>query len=62
MIDVYAFATPNSVKVPIARNANGKVPVLLDSDAPHVARWYAALEARPAFQRGVAGVNALVPQ
>ena len=61
MLDVYAFATPNSVKVPIAleelgleytlhgvnirkgeqkapdflaRNANGKVPVLVDSDAP----------------------------
>ena len=59
MIDVYAFATPNSVKVPIAleeldlpyhlygvnvrkgeqkdpkflaRNPNGKVPVLVDSD------------------------------
>ena len=61
MIDVYAFATPNSVKVPIAleemgleynlhavnirtgaqrdpgflsRNPNGKVPVLIDPDTP----------------------------
>ena len=61
MIDVYAFATPNSVKVPIgleemglaytlhavnirkgeqkepaflARNPNGKVPVMVDADAP----------------------------
>jgi glutathione S-transferase len=60
MIDVYAFSTPNSVKVPIAleemgleyrlhsinirkgeqkspdhvmRNANGKVPVMIDHDA-----------------------------
>lgn len=60
MLDVYAFATPNSVKVPIAleemglayrlhpvnirkgeqkgpdhiaRNANGKVPVIVDHDA-----------------------------
>jgi len=60
MLDVYAFATPNSVKVPIAleelglayklhginirkgeqkapeflaRNANGKVPVLVDTEA-----------------------------
>lgn len=61
MIDVYAFSTPNSVKVPIAleelglayalhgvnirqggqkdpaflaRNANAKVPVIVDHDAP----------------------------
>jgi GST-like protein len=31
-------------------------------DTPNVARWYAALEARPAFQRGIAKVNALIPQ
>jgi GST-like protein len=29
---------------------------------PNVARWYAALEARPAFQRGIAHVQALVQQ
>ena len=28
---------------------------------PHLARWYADLEARPAFQRGIDRVNALVP-
>lgn len=28
---------------------------------PHVARWVATLEARPAFQRAIAKVNALVP-
>jgi GST-like protein len=31
-------------------------------DTPNVARWYAALEARPAFQRGIARVNSLIPQ
>jgi GST-like protein len=30
-------------------------------DTPNVARWYAALEARPAFQRGIARVNLLIP-
>jgi GST-like protein len=30
-------------------------------EAPHVARWFEALSARPAFQRGIAQVNALVP-
>jgi GST-like protein len=30
-------------------------------DAPNVARWYAELEARPAIQRAIARVNALVP-
>ncbi|MDX2237130.1 MAG: glutathione S-transferase family protein [Hyphomonadaceae bacterium] len=33
-----------------------------DFDAtPHLAAWYARLEARPAFQRGVAAVEALAP-
>jgi GST-like protein len=31
------------------------------AETPHVGRWYAALEARPAFQRGIARTNALVP-
>ena len=31
------------------------------NDTPHLARWFGMLEARPAFQRGVASVNALVP-
>ncbi|WP_242154313.1 glutathione S-transferase family protein [Sphingomonas sp. BAUL-RG-20F-R05-02] len=30
-------------------------------DAPHVARWYAEVEARAAVQRAIARVNALVP-
>ncbi|EZP52341.1 MULTISPECIES: glutathione S-transferase family protein [Sphingomonas] len=30
-------------------------------DAPHVARWFAAIDARPAVQRAVARVNALAP-
>jgi GST-like protein len=30
-------------------------------DTPHVARWYAEVEARPAVQRAIARVNALVP-
>lgn len=34
--------------------------VALD-DTPHVARWYADIEARPAAQRAIARVNALVP-
>ena len=29
--------------------------------APHVARWFETLSARPAFQRAIAKVNALVP-
>lgn len=28
---------------------------------PHVARWYAAAEARPATQRAIAAVNSLIP-
>lgn len=31
-------------------------------DSPHVARWYAEIEARPAIQRAIESVNALVPQ
>jgi glutathione S-transferase len=30
-------------------------------DTPNVARWYAEIEARPAVQRAIARVNALVP-
>jgi GST-like protein len=30
-------------------------------DTPHVARWYAEVETRPAVQRAIARVNALVP-
>jgi len=31
-------------------------------DTPHVAHWYAAVESRPAVQRAIERVNALVPQ
>ena len=31
------------------------------SETPNLARWYSALESRPAFQRGMAQVNSLVP-
>ena len=31
------------------------------SATPHLARWYDQLESRPAFQRGIARTNALVP-
>ncbi|NVN10159.1 glutathione S-transferase N-terminal domain-containing protein [Nguyenibacter vanlangensis] len=31
-------------------------------DAPNVARWYGTIEARPAVRRGIARVEALVPQ
>lgn len=34
--------------------------VALD-DTPNVARWYADIEARPAVQRAIARVNALIP-
>jgi GST-like protein len=30
--------------------------------APEIARWYAEVEARPAVQRAIVHVNALVPQ
>ena len=31
------------------------------TDTPHIARWYSTLEARPAFQKGIAQVNSLIP-
>lgn len=31
-------------------------------DAPHVARWFQAVSARPAVERALARVNALIPQ
>lgn len=31
-------------------------------DGPHVARWYAEIEARPAVQGAIERVNALIPQ
>lgn len=31
------------------------------SETPNLARWYSALEARPAFQRGISQVNSLIP-
>lgn len=31
-------------------------------DSPHVARWYAEIDARPAAQRAIERVNALIPQ
>ena len=31
------------------------------TETPNLARWYSALESRPAFQRGIERVNALVP-
>ena len=31
-------------------------------DTPHVARWFTAMEARPAVKRGVDAVNALIPR
>jgi glutathione S-transferase len=40
MMSVYAVATPNGVKIPIA-------PEELD-ETPHVARWFEATNARPA--------------
>ena len=48
MFDVYAFATPNSIKVPIALEELG-----LDD---------AAVESRPAVGRATERVTALVPQ
>ncbi len=36
------------------------VGVSLD-DKPHVARWYADIEARPSVRRAIARVNALIP-
>lgn len=37
-------------------------PNITLDDAPHVARWYADIESRPAVQRGIARIEALVPQ
>lgn len=37
-------------------------PNITFDDAPHVARWYETIEARPGVQRGIARVEALVPQ
>ncbi|MEA5464951.1 hypothetical protein [Leptothoe sp. PORK10 BA2] len=67
MIDLYAWATPNSIKVPIlleelglaytvkpvnVRQGEQKTPLI----RPHVERWYAALEQRPAIQRAIAAL------
>ncbi len=63
MLEVYAFATPNSINVPIApeelgldcalRGATVRKGVALD-ESPNASRWYAEAEARPAVQRAVA--------
>nr|WP_249198697.1 glutathione binding-like protein [Gluconobacter cerinus] len=37
-------------------------PSITLDDTPHVARWYADIESRPAVQRGIARIEALVPQ
>ncbi|MGY8605950.1 glutathione S-transferase family protein [Gluconobacter cerinus] len=37
-------------------------PNITLDDTPHVARWYADIESRPAVQRGIASIEALVPQ
>jgi len=37
-------------------------PNITLDDTPHVARWYADIESRPAVQRGIARIEALVPQ
>ena len=37
-------------------------PNIAFDGAPHVARWYETIEARPGVQRGIARVEALVPQ
>ncbi|WP_246519933.1 glutathione binding-like protein [Ancylobacter lacus] len=63
MFDAYAFATPNSI-ADIAHFdwlwRRESVGVALD-DTPHVGRWYAEVESRPAVQRAIARVNALIP-
>jgi len=37
-------------------------PNVTFDETPHVARWYEAIEARPAVKRGIARVESLVPQ
>ena len=37
-------------------------PNITFDGAPHVARWYETIEARPGVQRGIARVESLVPQ